>query len=56
MTSSPQRLPGLLPQAAPPGSTPGLGVEVGQDAAAAFPYRPAYLPVNGLTDGTVHDW
>ena len=26
------------------------------DAAARFPYEPAYLPVNRLTDGTVHDW
>ena len=23
---------------------------------AAIPYSPAYLPVNRLTDGTVHDW
>ena len=39
-----------------PGSAPGLGVEVDDGAAAGFPYRPAYLPVNRLTDGTVHDW
>ena len=27
------------------------------EAAAAFPYQAAYLPVNRLAlDGTVHDW
>jgi mannonate dehydratase len=39
-----------------PGDQPGLGVELDVDAAAAFPYQPAYLPVNRLRDGTVHDW
>jgi mannonate dehydratase len=39
-----------------PGDQPGLGVELDDTAAAAFPYDPAYLPVNRLTDGTVHDW
>ncbi|RBM08956.1 D-mannonate dehydratase ManD [Streptomyces sp. PT12] len=39
-----------------PSDTPGLGVELDDAAAARFPYRPAYLPVNRLTDGTVHDW
>jgi mannonate dehydratase len=39
-----------------PSDTPGLGVELDDDAAAAHPYVPAYLPVNRLTDGTVHDW
>ncbi|MEV0844601.1 D-mannonate dehydratase ManD [Streptomyces sp. NPDC049954] len=39
-----------------PGELPGLGVELNEEAAARFPYRPAYLPVNRLTDGTVHDW
>ena len=39
-----------------PGDEPGLGVEVDEDAAATFPYEPAYLPVNRLADGTVHDW
>jgi mannonate dehydratase len=39
-----------------PGESPGLGVELDLDAAARFPYEPAYLPVNRLTDGTVHDW
>ncbi|TFD92665.1 D-galactonate dehydratase family protein [Cryobacterium lactosi] len=39
-----------------PGSAPGLGVEFDEDAAAAFPYNPKYLPVNRRLDGTVHDW
>ncbi|GAA3875999.1 D-mannonate dehydratase ManD [Streptomyces sedi] len=39
-----------------PGENPGLGVELDDEAAARFPYEPAYLPVNRLLDGTVHDW
>lgn len=39
-----------------PGENPGLGVELDERAAARFPYQAAYLPVNRLTDGTVHDW
>ena len=39
-----------------PGETPGLGVELDLEAAAAHEYQPAYLPVNRLRDGTVHDW
>ena len=39
-----------------PGEKPGLGVEIDEDAAARFPYQPAYLPFNRLQDGTVHDW
>ena len=39
-----------------PGETPGLGVELDLEAAAAPEYQPAYLPVNRLRDGTVHDW
>ena len=39
-----------------PGQAPGLGVELDEDAAARFPYQPAYLPFNRLKDGTVHDW
>ncbi|MFJ5265206.1 D-mannonate dehydratase ManD [Streptomyces sp. NPDC088387] len=40
-----------------PGDRPGLGVELDLEAAAAFPYEAAYLPVNRLAlDGTVHDW
>ena len=39
-----------------PGEAPGLGVELDDDAAAHFPYDPAYLPINRLRDGTMHDW
>ncbi|MEV8372668.1 D-mannonate dehydratase ManD [Kribbella sp. NPDC056861] len=39
-----------------PGSAVGLGVELDEELAAAHPYAPAYLPVNRLADGTVHDW
>jgi mannonate dehydratase len=39
-----------------PGDAPGLGVSLDGTAAARFPYEPAYLPVNRLRDGTVHDW
>ena len=39
-----------------PSEQPGLGVVYDDDAAAAFPYEAAYLPVNRLRDGTVHDW
>ena len=39
-----------------PGDEPGLGITLDVDAAARFPYEPAYLPVNRLADGTVHDW
>ncbi|GAA4520675.1 D-galactonate dehydratase family protein [Brachybacterium paraconglomeratum] len=39
-----------------PGDTPGLGVELDEEAAAGHEYVPAYLPVNRLQDGTVHDW
>jgi len=39
-----------------PGAEPGLGVSIDEQLAARYPYEPAYLPVNRLTDGTVHDW
>lgn len=40
-----------------PGERPGLGVEYDAEAAAEFPYSPAYLPINRLhRDGTIHDW
>ncbi|MBO3680162.1 D-mannonate dehydratase ManD [Streptomyces sp. NEAU-YJ-81] len=39
-----------------PGEAAGIGVELDEDLAAAHPYRQAYLPVNRLQDGTVHDW
>lgn len=39
-----------------PGERNGLGVELRDDLAATQPYDPAYLPVNRLLDGTMHDW
>ncbi|MFF7493417.1 D-mannonate dehydratase ManD [Streptomyces rubiginosohelvolus] len=39
-----------------PGEAPGIGVELDEELAAAHPYAAAYLPVNRLHDGTVHDW
>ncbi len=39
-----------------PGDEPGLGVELDEGLASRYPYQPAYLPVNQLMDGTVHDW
>ncbi|MEQ7124832.1 D-mannonate dehydratase ManD [Actinopolymorpha sp. B11F2] len=39
-----------------PGEEPGLGVDIDEKLAARYPYQPAYLPVNRLTDGTVHSW
>ncbi|GAA4158915.1 D-galactonate dehydratase family protein [Gryllotalpicola daejeonensis] len=35
---------------------PGLGVTYDDEAAAAHPYEAAYLPVNRLLDGSMHDW
>jgi mannonate dehydratase len=35
---------------------PGLGVSYDDEAAASHPYEAAYLPVNRLTDGSMHDW
>jgi len=39
-----------------PSEEPGLGVDIDEEAAARYPYRRAYLPVNRLEDGTVHPW
>jgi mannonate dehydratase len=39
-----------------PGEAPGLGVDIDEALAAKHPYQPAHLPVNRLTDGTVHSW
>jgi len=39
-----------------PGEAPGLGVELDEELAAHYPYRRAYLPVNRLEDGSMHDW
>jgi mannonate dehydratase len=39
-----------------PGDTIGHGVEIDEQAAARFPYTPAYLPVARLSDGTMWNW
>jgi mannonate dehydratase len=39
-----------------PGDQPGLGVDIDEALAAQYPYKRAYLPVNRLEDGTMHDW
>ena len=39
-----------------PGDEPGLGVDIDLALAAKHPYRPAYLPVNRLEDGTMFNW
>jgi mannonate dehydratase len=39
-----------------PGEEPGHGASIDEQAAARFPYEPAYLPVNRLEDGTLHSW
>ena len=39
-----------------PSEAPGLGVDYDDEVAAAHPYVPAYLPVNRLADGSMHDW
>jgi mannonate dehydratase len=39
-----------------PGDAAGLGVDLDERLAAAFPYQPAYLPIARLADGTMHDW
>lgn len=39
-----------------PGEAPGLGVELDEQLAAEHPYTAAYLPVNRLHDGSLHDW
>ncbi len=39
-----------------PSDAPGLGVDYDDEVAAAHPYAGAYLPVNRLLDGSMHDW
>ena len=39
-----------------PGDEPGLGVDIDEEAAARFPYKRAFLPVNRLEDGTMFNW
>lgn len=36
--------------------TPGIGVDLDEDAAARFPYQLARLPVNRKMDGTMFNW
>ncbi len=39
-----------------PGEAPGHGVEIDEDLAAKYPYRPASLPIARLEDGTMWNW
>lgn len=39
-----------------PGEAPGLGVDIDEALAEQYPYQRAYLPVNRLEDGSMHDW
>lgn len=39
-----------------PSEEPGLGVDIDEELAAKYPYKPASLPVNRLEDGTMHSW
>jgi len=39
-----------------PGDKPGHGVEIDEAKAAKYPYKPAYLPVARLEDGTMWNW
>jgi mannonate dehydratase len=38
------------------GDTPGHGVDIDENEAAKYPYRPASLPVARLEDGTMWNW
>jgi mannonate dehydratase len=38
------------------GETPGHGVDIDEALAAKHPYKPAYLPVARLEDGTMWNW
>jgi len=39
-----------------PGDTPGHGVDIDEALASRYPYKPAYLPVARLDDGTMWNW
>jgi mannonate dehydratase len=39
-----------------PGDAAGHGVDIDEEIAARFPYKPAYLPVARLADGTMWNW
>jgi len=38
------------------GETPGHGVDIDEALALRFPYKPAYLPIARLEDGTMWNW
>jgi len=38
------------------GEKPGHGVDIDEKLAAKYPYKPAYLPINRLEDGTLYNW
>ena len=38
------------------GDAPGHGVDIDEALAAKYPYKPAYLPVARLEDGTMWNW
>lgn len=38
------------------GEAPGHGVDIDEKLAAKYPYKPAYLPVARLEDGTMWNW
>jgi mannonate dehydratase len=39
-----------------PGDAPGHGVDLDEDLAARYPYKPSALPVNRLEDGSMWNW
>lgn len=39
-----------------PSEEPGLGVSFDESLASAQPYEREYLPINRLSDGTMHEW
>jgi mannonate dehydratase len=38
------------------GEVPRHGVDIGETLAAKYPYKPDYLPVARLDDGTMWNW
>jgi mannonate dehydratase len=38
------------------GDTPGHGVDIDEDEASKYPYKPASLPIARLEDGTMWNW
>jgi mannonate dehydratase len=39
-----------------PGDAPGHGVDIDENLAAHYPYKPSALPVNRLEDGSMWNW